>query len=146
MASTNTKPSQTYTVEDFILAGHGVSITYDRYSYKELLSNGTEIPILNVINDYMRDFKDHAVTVQLTDEEYRKWRYRPKLMCYDIYGNQEIYWVIMLLNGMIDVKDFNLETRKLLLIPTREMASLMSAVYNAEYKYIEDYNSQKGTL
>lgn len=142
----NARPSQTYTVEDFISVGHGISVTYDKYSYKELLSNGTEIAILNVINDYMRDFKDHAVQVKLTDDEYRKWRYKPKLMCYDIYGNQEIYWVIMLLNGMIDVKDFNLESKKLLLIPTADMSNLMSAVYNAEYKYIEEYNSQKGTL
>ena len=142
----STRPSQTYTVEDFIDAGRGVAVTYDRYSYKELLPNGTEIAILNVINDYMRDFKDRAITVSLSDDEYRKWRYRPKLMCYDIYGNQELYWVIMLLNGMIDVKDFNLETRKLLLLTTSDMTSIMSAIYNAEYKYIEDYNSQKGTL
>ena len=47
------KPSESYTMEQFISLGRKVSLTYDRYSFKELLSNGTEISILNVVNDYM---------------------------------------------------------------------------------------------
>ena len=137
------KASTTYTMEEFIALGRGTSVTYDKYSYKDLLSNGTEISVLNLVSDYINEFKDVAVTVTLTDEEYRKYRFKPKLLCGDIYSNSELYWVILLLNGMIDVKDFNLKTFKM--IQKRDMEQLMSAVYNAEYKYIETYNGDHGT-
>ena len=137
------RPSQSYTMEQFISLGKATSVTYDKYSYKDLLSNGTEIAVLNVVNDYMREFKDAAVTVNLTTDEYRKYRYKPKLLCYDVYGSQELYWVILLLNGIIDIKDFNYES--LLMLTRDDMNTLMSAIYNAEYKYMDSYNADHGT-
>ena len=95
------KPSNSYTMEQFIALGRGVSVTYDIFSYKEILSNGTEIGVLNVINDYMTEIKDFIVTVYLDEKEYRKYRYKPKLLCNDIYGNPELYYIILLLNGIL---------------------------------------------
>ena len=46
-------PENTYTLEEFIKAGRSVTISYDALSFKEVLSNGTEISILNVVNDQM---------------------------------------------------------------------------------------------
>lgn len=137
------KPSNSYTVEEFIRLGRGVSITYDIFSYKELLSNGTEISVLNVINDYMTEINDYVVTVYLDESECRKYRYKPKLLCNDIYGNPELYYIIMLLNGIIDVKEFDMQYVKML--KKNDMDSILSAIYNAEKKYIEEYNTDHGT-
>ena len=97
----------TYTLADFIASGKMNTVDYDQFSYKDLVSNGTEVSILNVINDYMREIKDVAVKVELSTQEYLKYRYKPKLLCRDVYGNGEVYYVIMLLNGRIDVKEHN---------------------------------------
>lgn len=137
------KPSNSYTVEQFISLGRGVSVTYDIFSYKELLSNGTEISVLNVINDYMDEIKESIVVVYLDDDEYRKYKYKPKLLCNDIYGNPELYYIILLLNGIIDVKEFDMQYVNML--RKDDMDSFLSAIYNAEKKYIEDYNDQHGT-
>ena len=137
------KVEQSYTMEQFIALGKATSISYDKYSYKDLLSNGTEISVLNVVSDYIREFKDVALTVKLSTDEYRKYRYKPKLLCRDVYGSGEFYWVIMLLNGIIDVKEFNMES--LLMVSKDNMNSLMSAIYNAEFSYIDNYNGEKGT-
>ena len=137
------KPEQSYTMEQFISLGKATSVSYDKYSYKDLLSNGTEIAVLNVVNDYIREFKDAALTVTLSIDEYRKYRYKPKLLCHDIYGSGEFYWVIMLLNGIIDVKEFNMDS--LLMVSKDNMNSLMSSIYNAEYKYMDAYNGERGT-
>lgn len=137
------KPSESYTMEQFISLGRKVSLTYDRYSFKELLSNGTEISILNVVNDYMREIKENSLLVKFSENEYRKYRFKPKILSYDVYGTQDLYYVILLANGIIDEKEFDFTE---LLMPTTDtMNTYMSAIYNAEYKYIKEYNSAHGT-
>ena len=76
MARFNTET--TYTLADFISAGRMNTIDYDRFSYKDLVSNGTEVSILNVVNDYMTEIKEVAVKVKLSTEEYLKYRYSKK--------------------------------------------------------------------
>lgn len=133
----------TYTLNDFIKAGKMTTVDYDNFSYKDLVSNGTEVSILNVVNDYMREIKEQAVTVKLSAEEYLKYRYKPKLLCRDVYGNGELYYVIMLLNGRIDVKDFDRDT--LLMLRVESMNTLLTQIYNAEYKWMNEYNTEHGT-
>jgi hypothetical protein len=141
--ATSSKIAQSYTMEEFISLGKGSNLTYDNYSYKDILSNGTEIAVLNVVNDYLPEIKDKAVKVKLSDDEYRKYRYKPKLLCYDVYGAPELYYVVLLINGMIDVKEFNSDT--FYLITKDDMNSFMSEIYNAEYQYIAEYNTEHGT-
>lgn len=136
-------PGTAYTLEQFISLGRGVNLTYKNYSFRELLTNGTEISVRNVVSDYMEELELASLNVKFDDAQYRRYRFRPKILCYDIYGCQELYFVICLLNGVIDVKEFDFRTCKM---PTRAaMAAMMSAIYNAEYKYIGDYNSEHGT-
>lgn len=136
-------PSQSYTMEQFIALGKAVVLTYDKYSFKEILSNGTEISILNVVNDYIREMKESSLLIRFSEDEYRKYRYKPKLLCTDVYGSPELYYVILLINGIIDVKEFDYKS---LYMPTKDaLNTFMSAIYNAEYKYIRDYNGAHGT-
>lgn len=136
-------PKNTHTLESFIRAGRSVTISYDSLSFKERLSNGTEISILNVINDYLDDFINLASYVQLTDEQYKKYRFKPKLLCNDIYGNPELYYIIMLINRVIDVKDFDFKRLRMMKIDV--FNALLSEIYNSEKKTINEYNSSKGT-
>ena len=133
----------TYTLADFIASGKMNTVDYDQFSYKDLVSNGTEVSILNVVNDYMREIKDVAVKVELSTQEYLKYRYKPKLLCRDVYGNGEVYYVIMLLNGRIDVKDF--DVHELLMLRKADMNTLLTQIYKAEYKWMKEYNTEHGT-
>lgn len=142
--TTRSLPQNTYSLEDFITSGANVSITYDKLSFKERLTNGTEISILNVVNDYLPEIKELCSHVTLTNAEYQKYKYKPKLLCYDVYGNPEIYFVIMLLNGIIDVKEFDMQSFKMLKVD--RMNTVLSYIYNAEKTYISNYNTDKGTV
>lgn len=137
-------PENTYTLEEFINAGRFVTISYDKLAYQDKLSNGTHICVLNVINDYMSEIEQLAVTVQLTKEQYHKYRFKPKLLCHDVYGNSELYYIILLLNGIIDVKDFDFDIIKMIKVDA--MNEVISYIYNAESKYMTDYNTDKGTV
>jgi len=136
-------PENTSTLEEFITAGRSTSISYDVLSYKELLSNGTEISILNVVDDYLDEIQEFQSTVILTEPQYFKYKMKPKLLCHDVYGNAELYYIILLLNRVADVKEFNFKKVKMLKIDY--MNALVSAIYNAEKKRIDSYNSSHGT-
>lgn len=138
------KPENTYTVEQFISAGKLTSVSYDKLSYRDRVSNGTQVAVLNIIDDYFDEIKDQEVNVRLSKEEYRKYRFKPKLLCYDIYGNGELYWIILRLNGMIDVKEFDIDTLKML--PVESMSTLLTQIYNAEYKWMDLYNRDHDTI
>ena len=67
----------------------------------------------NLINDYLPLIKEKAVTVVLDDDEYNKYLYKPKLLAYDVYKNTELYYVILLLNNVCSIKEFdNISTRE----------------------------------
>ena len=133
----------TYTLSQFIAAGKMNTVDYDAFSYKEMLSNGTEVAVLNVINDYMTELQEVAVNVKLSTEEYLKYRYKPKLLCRDVYGNAEVYFVILLLNGRIDVKDFDVTELKMLSVA--DMNTYLTLIFNAESKWIREYNTEHNT-
>lgn len=141
MAKFNTET--TYTLSEFIRAGKMNTIDFDRFSYKELLSNGTEVSILNVIDDYMTELREAAVSVRLSTEEYLKYRYKPKLLARDVYGNAEVYFIILLINGRIDVKDFDISN--LMMLSVDDMNRALTQIYNAESKWILGYNTEHGT-
>ena len=137
------KPEDAVTLEEFIAAGANITISYDRLSYKEKLSNGTEISILNVINDYLPEIKAMSSWVKLTKEQYWKYKFKPKLLCHDVYGNPELYYIILLLNRIIDVKEFDFKKVKMLKVDY--MNILLSHIYNAEKKDIDAYNTDHDT-
>lgn len=136
-------PENTYTLEEFIKAGRSVTISYDALSFKEVLSNGTEISILNVVNDYLDDIRQYQVTVLLDDKQYEKYRFKPKLLCHDVYGNPELYYIILLMNYTADVKEFDF--KKIKMLNTTAMNTLMSYIYNAEKSQIDKYNTDHNT-
>ena len=99
-------PEKTTTIESFVQSGKSVTISYFSLSFIDMVSNGSWVSVLNVINDYIPELLDEAVTVELTTEQQQVYFYKPKLLCYDVYGNPELYFIILLLNDMSDVKEF----------------------------------------
>lgn len=133
-------PTNTTTIAEFISSGSTVSLDYDRFSFLETMNNGTVVSILNVINDYIGELRRASVLVHLDETEYRKYVYKPKLLCNDIYGNPELYFIILLMNDMADVKEFN--KKNIYMLSKENMSILTSYIFNSEYKAIDFYNSR----
>lgn len=135
-----TLPEDTTTIEQFIQAGRGTTVTYMNLSFLEIAQNGTWVSVLNTINDYMPELRAACKNVKLTPEEQFTYHYKPKLLCYDIYGSPELYFIILLINDMADVKEFNKEVVKM---PTKDHMNIMiSRIYNSEKVAIDAYNSK----
>ena len=61
--------------------------------------------------------------------QIEKYRYKPWLLAYDIYGSEECDFIIMAMNGIIDPKDFELD--KLKLINPQSMSNILGRIYSA---------------
>ncbi len=138
MPSTNVE--QTTTIEDLILAGKSISIKYPTLSFMDFMSNGTQISIFNVVNDYIKELESACITVELTKDQQNTYFYKPKLLCRDVYGNPELYFVILLMNDMADVKEFT--KPKIKMLKKGYMSQLLSDIYNSEKAAINAYNNK----
>lgn len=129
----------TTTIQDFINSAPANSISYDSTSFLEKFNNLTMVSY-NIFNDYIEEMLDMCVNVTLSDQEYNKYVYRPKLLAYDVYGSTEMYFIIMILNNICNVKEFNFKKIKMLTV--EDLEKVVSAVYNSE-KYRLDINRSK---
>lgn len=133
-------PRNTSTVQDFINNNDIFQITYNNLSYIQSFNN-IDFPMYNVFNDYIREFTKVAETVTLSEKEQFKYKYKPKLLANDLYNNPELYFVILAINNMGSVKEFNISKVKLLKI--QYMEDMLKALYTVEKKMINEYNERK---
>lgn len=129
----------TSTIQEFINSAPSNSITYESTSFLEKFSTLTLVSY-NIFNDYLDEMLELSVSVTLSDEEYNRYVYRPKLLAYDVYGSTEIYFLILMLNNICNVKEFNF--RKVKMLRVEDLEKVISSVYNSE-KYRLDLNRSK---
>ena len=114
------------------LSYHNLSLLEYDPTYK------IEYNVFNVLSDYINDLKKLSVEVELTKNEYYTYRYRPKLLANFLYGNGELYFIILWVNDIWSVKDFDF--RKLKLISRNDLSDFLSKVNASERKFIRSYN------
>lgn len=133
------KPSQTRTLTAFVNSKPSSQLSYHYLSLLEKDSkNNIEYPVYNVISDYIQDLKKRCTEVTLSDKEYYTYRFRPKLLADYLYGNGELYFIILHLNDMWSVKDF--DKRTLLLLPKTALSEILSSINASEKEFINTYN------
>lgn len=133
------KPELTFTLDQFIACQSDTSFCYNNLSFIDQIDN-IKYNIYNVASDYIDEIiSEYCVNVELSDEQLAKYKYRPKLLCYDVYGAQELYYLILIVNDICSVKDF---TKKRLILPTKNnMTTICKSIMNANRSDIQIYNS-----
>lgn len=116
-------------------------IDYNTYSFAISIENAITVPFQNVLTTtYADELKALAIDITLTNEEYYKYRFRPKLLAYNIYNYSELFYIINFINGIYNIKDFNFRTVKL--IPKTNLFSMLSYVLQADASNISDFNNK----
>jgi len=140
------KVKDTTTVELMVSVGKvNKDPNYNQFSYKmDLpLEDGTTavFPVYNVIWDYQENMIKDSYTTQLSDDEFQRYKYKPKLLAADLYGNPEVYYIILILNDMMEEGEFDSKILKLL---SREaMQKYLTAIYNSEYMNLNKHGQVK---
>lgn len=94
-----------------------------------------------VTDDYYPELKAKCVRVHLSDDDILKYKYRPKMLAYDIYDNTELYYVILRVNDLYNVKDFNLSKKYIYLPSKKVLKEFLADVHNFDIRNIRTFNS-----
>ena len=127
----------TSTLESFInYKNLDNNVYYKDLSIFEKSIDGKSVLLsYNILNDYRKEIFDFIIPITLTDEEFQKYQYQPKKLAYDLYGSTEYYYMILFINSMTNIKEFN--RRRINLMRDKDMSNVLSAIYSSESEYIE---------
>jgi hypothetical protein len=127
-------PSETYTLDDFISMKIVDDMTYYNFSIVEVI-DGVKHLNINLVEEYLDILKNASFKIELSNDEFRRYKYCPDLLAYDIYGSTQLDFVILLLNDMLDPKDFD---KKTMYLPKASvLKEFLDSVYTKESNYIE---------
>ena len=105
------------TISQLVEYGEASTISMDKLHIKKVVTkpDGSKLVInyLSILDKYYDVLKDLAVTVKLSDDEFANYKYKPKLLCYDVYGNLDMCPLIFRLNNMTSVVDFTKQEIKM---------------------------------
>ena len=127
----------TSTLESFInYKNLDSNIYYKDLSIFEKSIDGKSVLLsYNILNDYRKEIFDFIIPITLTNEEFQKYQYQPKKLAYDLYGSTEYDYMILFINSMTNIKEFN--RRRINLMRAKDMSNVLSAIYSSESEYIE---------
>lgn len=99
------------TIQNIIDHGKHLKINNSELSLKYVINNSANekfiINITNLFEKYYELLLDNTVIVVLTDEEYLKYRFKPKVLSYDLYGTMELHYMLLRLNYVYSVTNFD---------------------------------------
>ena len=132
------QPQISYTLNQFIALKDVDRIVYRRYSIMQRSLTNKELVycIDNILYTYMDEMKQKRKLVSVTESERIKYAYKPKLLSYDIYGSTEVFFLLLAMNGMFNMKQFDLSEKKFFALTPQDASIFSSDIYNAEYQYL----------
>ena len=99
------------TIRDIIDYGLEEKMTNRELSLKEVIVNSSgEMFVVNMFNLFEKYYElllDNSVVAVLTEEEYRKYRFNPRLLSQDLYGTRELHFMLLRLNHIYSVTNFD---------------------------------------
>lgn len=127
------------TINELTQYGEALAISMDKLHTKKVLtrSDGTKVVFnyLSILDKYYDYLNDLAVTVKLSDDEYAKYKYKPKLLCYDVYNNLDMAPLILRLNHMTSVTDF---TKQEIRMFKTDIFSTLNEIFILEQEAIDN--------
>ena len=101
----------TSTIEDTNEAGKEITLSFINMAIlNKLKIEGTDdtidVPETNVCYDYLKELLAVADKIELSDEEYAKYKYRPDILSYDLYGTTTYEFILLAINKIISPKYF----------------------------------------
>jgi len=106
----NTSINNYNTISSLAEYTEQLDMSYDKLFLKSLVESNSDTLIVNstsFYNKYYDYIVDTTYTVTLSNSEYMKYRYQPKLFCYDVYGTTELWAILLRINNFNSIPDFN---------------------------------------
>lgn len=125
-----------YTIDNMISEGKNTEFTLSTTS---ILSGnnsfGIVFPYKNILVKHIGLIKSKCVDITLSDSELMTYQYQPHLLSYTLYKTTDLWFMLLMINDMIDVTQFNVKKIKLL---RKEDLKLLNNIFMAEEKNTKD--------
>jgi len=99
------------TIQDVIENGLELKMTIKDLAFKEVITNSSgEMFVVNMYNLYEKYYElllEHSTIAVLSNEEYKRYRLQPKRLAHDLYGNQDLYYLLLRLNHVYSIINFD---------------------------------------
>lgn len=73
--------------------------------------------------------------IELTDDQYRLYKYNPERLSYDLYGTSNLYHLILFLNNC---SQYEFKHKKVRLIAAKYISNVFEKMINHEEKHIQE--------
>lgn len=136
-----TDPRLATKFSEFVTAGkQEITITFPQLCFLENRDN-ISYCVKSVIDDYMHEMIAASINCKLSTEQVQKYRYNPRLICSDTYGTGDLFYVILLINNMCSIKEFDLSSGYVRMLKKDDMKDFLNAIYRQEYQDLNAYNT-----
>ena len=133
------------TVARVVAEGKLLELPFEKFFLKNTLTvnEGNQI-IVNqkcILDEYWDEILKISKVVTLSDKEYEEYRFKPKKFCFDFYGCTDLWFILLRLNNMVSVIDFD---KKKIRIFTNEIFTILNLILTLEEeKYQKNLQENK---
>lgn len=130
---------QCNTISDLIAYGKSLKISHDALYFKASLIDGENNNI--IINQFslIDKYYDYIIKISkpytFNDQEYMKFRFKPKTLSYEVYGTTELWSLLLRINNIISTAQFDVHS---LIIPTAEIFDVLNEILILDKREIEE--------
>ena len=102
----NIDTSKLPTLSDYIDIGKDNSYNLNNIICKEEYGE-FKIPSYSIFRDrYRHIIENDCITITLTENEEKRYRFKPKTLSYDLYGTTELWHLLLWINNITSVTNF----------------------------------------
>lgn len=106
---------QGITIQQQVAQGNALAISNANINYHKVLAADGDKVVINfesLLTQYRYFLKKHIVILTLTDEQYLNYRFKPKSLSYDLYGTIEMASMLLTINNVVSVSEFDFKKVK----------------------------------
>lgn len=94
-------------VKEYLNNGIDNSFILTNFLKKEL-ENSNEIIVFNILKEKYYELLDaNKILIEFDETTYNKYKYKPKLLSYDLYGTIDLWYLLIIINDFKSITDFN---------------------------------------
>lgn len=133
------------SIEDMIEYGKMLEISHDKLHLKHKIIGSDGNPIIvnysQLIDKYLDNLTPYIEEVTLSEEEYLKYKFQPKTLSLDIYNTTELWSLILKINNILSVSQFDIKTLKLF---TMDIFRVLNEILILEEDNIKTNKNENG--
>lgn len=127
------------TIQSIIEEGKENRLTSHDLSFKNVIEDSTGnkfvVNMSSIFDKYYDILLQHAVVAILSEDDYLKYRYKPKVLSKDIYGTRDLHFLLLRLNNITSVTQFDFKEVKVF---TNDIVRLLNEIIILEYENYTD--------